>query len=709
LVRSLAVDGERDRMSDQAFTRLGWVIIAVATVTFAWFLTIGTGDLFVGRGLAEFFDLQARAIAHGHLAVPDGSLGPEGFVVGGRTYAYFGVFPSALRLPIFAITDRLDGRLSASSMLVAYVLAVRSCLRLLRGVRFLARPGTAWTRTGAIAALVTVALFALGSNLLFLASAAWVYHEAALWGAAGALASFAAIVSYLRRPRWQAAVAAGAWATVAWLSRGSVGLGPSVALGLIGLDHLFDFGLIRALAPRPPTQPEVLPSERGQPEGPARGEPEVRLRSSSSGRRRLGLVLLGASAFGAVAFGVVNTAKFGSPTVLPLDKQVGSQDPRPERARAMKAYHGTLFSKSLIPATVAQSLRPDVVALTPVFPYLRFTHVRPFDLGRPVFDTVEPTTGLTVTEPALLLGAATGVALAFRPRRRHQRHARTDGLRALRPLLLGAAVGALTPFTIAFIAQRYLTDVFPFLAVGVVATVAAIDRWSATSPPVGLRPALAVAMALSAAGVATTISTTWSFQHLEIPPTAAVRADALRTQANVGRHLGRPPAVRRGSALPSTVVADTVFVVGRCDGVYYGQPDQFWSPVERRAGVGVHRFRVPARDLDGADVVTVASVGEGTGRLRFILRVSSTGRAAAELHRGGSVVRGDPFRTSPGEDLVLDVNVDPNGNSVVLRTGDREVLFTFGPAQVLGPVVVGPGVREVPIPMPTCEALTRAR
>jgi len=717
-VRSPAMADEHDCVSDRLVATAGWAIIVVATLVFAWFITFGHGDLLATRPYAGFFDLQSRAMAHGHLWVPNGSLGDEGFVIDGRTYAYFGPFPSALRLPIFAVTDQLDGRLSALSMIVAYALALRGCLGLLRNARALVRPGISWTRNGALIALGAMVVFALGSNLFFLASAAWVYHEASLWGAAGVLASFAAITSYLRRPRWQAVAAAGAWATVAWLSRGSVGLGPSVALGLIGLDHLLDVGLVRALAPRPPvfsadalsgedpTSPTADPAADG---GPG-------LRVAGARRRRLGVALLAAGALGAVAFGLINTAKFGSPTALPLNKQVGSQHPLGNRQQAFKAYNGTLFSKRLIPVTVAHSLRPDLVAPTAVFPYLRFTHAAPFDLGHPVFDTVEPTAGLTVTEPALLFGAAAGIALAFRSRRPHrgrlrrERGATPDGLSALRPLLLGAAAGALTPFTIAFIAQRYLTDVFPLLAVGAVAAVAAVDRWSVATPPALLRPAVAVATVLAVIGLFVTVSTSWSFQRLMIPPSPKVRAEALRTQANVGRQLGRPPSVRRGPTLPAKVVTDAIFVVGGCDGVYFGQSDDFWSPVERRAGAGVHRLEVPAAALDRDQETTVVSVGEGPRRLLFTARPAGSGRLVMELHVGDGVVRGAPFDAPKGNDnLVLDVDVDPTRNAVSVTSGGRDLLFTFGRAEVSEPVTPSEGVREVPIPTPTCDALSRHR
>ena len=59
---------------------------------------------------------------HGHLSLPNGILGIEGFVHDGRTYTYFGLFPSIIRMPILLVTSSLDGKLTPSSMLLAWLL-----------------------------------------------------------------------------------------------------------------------------------------------------------------------------------------------------------------------------------------------------------------------------------------------------------------------------------------------------------------------------------------------------------------------------------------------------------------------------------------------------------------------------------------------------------------------------------------------------------
>ncbi len=53
-----------------------------------------------------FYDLQARAMFHGHLYLPNGKMGIEAFVHNGHDYTYFGIFPSLIRMPILLVTEQ---------------------------------------------------------------------------------------------------------------------------------------------------------------------------------------------------------------------------------------------------------------------------------------------------------------------------------------------------------------------------------------------------------------------------------------------------------------------------------------------------------------------------------------------------------------------------------------------------------------------------
>ncbi|QXC60175.1 hypothetical protein KSP35_17745 [Aquihabitans sp. G128] len=446
--------------TDRSFTRLAVAIGVLSTLAFAWFLTLGRGDVVQYRAFGEVFDLQARAFLHGRLSLPDGSLGFEGFVVHGKTYAYFGIFPSLLRMPLFLVTDHFDGRLSAVSMLVAYVIALWAATQVVRRTHALLRPGQPWTRPGLVAAAALLAVIGMGSNLLFLASGAWVYHEASLWGAAGVLASFAACLRFLDEGRLRSVVAAGLWAAVAWTSRGSVGLAPSAVLGLLALARLTGHPWLAVLAPPPerqpaPVAPVATPDEDElfvPDEAPVAGTATASVASARpatwSRDLRLGAALLVAAVAGALVFAAVNTAKFGGPTTLPMDEQVASAHPWPERKRALEVYDGSLFSARLIPSVVYQSLRPDLLAPTGVWPFVRFTAKRPPTPSGLVFDTVEPSAGLTVTSPLLLVLGVVGVGAALRRRRTFAGDPGLDeGVRAgvLRPFLLGGLAAAYAP------------------------------------------------------------------------------------------------------------------------------------------------------------------------------------------------------------------------------------------------------------------------
>ena len=75
----------------------------------------------------------------GHLAIPKGAIGVEAFVHNGHEYTYFGPFPSLIRMPILALTHAYDARLTAPSMLVAWILTAAFCSLLVWRVRVMMR------------------------------------------------------------------------------------------------------------------------------------------------------------------------------------------------------------------------------------------------------------------------------------------------------------------------------------------------------------------------------------------------------------------------------------------------------------------------------------------------------------------------------------------------------------------------------------------
>ena len=142
----VATDGEAMR-SALAVGRRRFVVaattgIALMAVPFLWILWSLWGPVNLLRPTVyenNFYDLQARAMFHGHLSLAPGSLGIEGFVHDGRTYTYFGLFPSIVRMPILLVTSSLDAKLTPTYMLLAWLLTGLFTSLLLWRVRFLVR------------------------------------------------------------------------------------------------------------------------------------------------------------------------------------------------------------------------------------------------------------------------------------------------------------------------------------------------------------------------------------------------------------------------------------------------------------------------------------------------------------------------------------------------------------------------------------------
>ncbi len=703
---------------------------AGSLLVFAWFVTVGRGDLTQSRVFSDVFDLQARAILQRRLSVPDGSLAFEGFVIDGRTYAYFGIFPSLIRLPVLVLTDRFDGELTAVSMLVAYVVAFWSTVRIVERTHRLLRPATPWTGTGLLAAGLLLAVAGAGSNLVFLASAAWVYHEAALWGAAGVLASFAATLRFVERPGLRSVVAAGAWAAVAWTSRGSVGLAPSIVLGLLGLAHLTSHRWLLVLVPPPERSDEDGPGREAGSAEPLGEEGGHLRRPAAPGPwrqdRRLGAALLISAVTGVVAFGAVNVAKFGSPSALPFDKQVASASPWPSRRAALAAYDGSLFSPRLIPSVAVQTFRPDLVGPTATWPFMRFTDVQPPARDGLPFDTVEPTAGLTVTSPFLLVLAGMGAVAVIRRRRRRRdaggpgRDGNGSALSAsvLRPFVIGGLAATYPPLTIAFIAQRYLADAMPLLIVAGATGAVVLDDYarrrnkSERGRQVVVRGVL---VTLALVSVVMTMAVTWSFQRFVSPPDRAARAAGVRTQVAVATVVGSPPEFERYVELPDRAPRPGLAVRGDCLGVYRGNPDGGWDAIEVSARGGDHRlsFRLDARSARGpmamlalgdeaANLVVAVVVDRSSARVQ-LFRNSVPGPLGVELEPGGGSHRVE-IQADP---TTAYVRVLVDGRSVLLETvGAPPVTTATAGRDPFGDLAPLAGtVTFEPTPTPTCDRL----
>ena len=394
-------------------------------------LTEARFDLFTRNAfLGGVHDAQARALLHGHWDVPASTLGIEAFKIDGRYYTYFGPWPTLLRMPVVALTHRLDGRLTVVSMIVACVVALAATSSVHRQLREALRPDAPFGRSEALWVGAFQFAVAMGSVVTFLGSRPLVYHEMELWGVAGALTTAATSIAFLRRQSVRSALLLGGAATITLLSRPSVGFGAVVTVGLVFL-------------------------------GALRGRTVAR-------DRRIVVALAAAAAVPVLLYGATNVARFGGPFSLPLDKQVFTTgDPATGlpadtlRQAALAANGDSLFGVKFAPTTLLQYGRPNALRFQSSFPWVNFPRWRAHVLGGVVFDTIDRSSSIPASMPGFTLLACFGVVALVRGRRGSPLHPS----RIVLPSVVGGAAGTVFVITIAYVAQRYLADFFPPLLV----------------------------------------------------------------------------------------------------------------------------------------------------------------------------------------------------------------------------------------------------
>jgi hypothetical protein len=361
-------------------------------------------DLFVNTGFSNnFYDEQARAFWHLRLQVPASVAGPEGFLIGGRTYLYYGPVLAVLRMPFVLFGHGVDGRLTRVSMVVAFAAACTATFHLGRNIAA-AWPQRSHRRVPMLVLSVVV------SPLLALAGWTSVYHETELW----AFALFIGTIALLAAARTEPTTSCITWAAVGSvatvLTRASVGYGAIAAVAITGA---------------------LLWRQR---------QPTVAVRA------------LGIALGGFVLNVVVNLAKFGTLLDLPADKQVLTIQ-NPHRAAWFAGNGGSFFSARFVRTTLVQYLRPDGVRFERLVPFVRFGPLA-HQFGSYPLEGNTPASSLTSSATLLLVAAVIGSVIVIRQRHWH-----------VWPWMLGALLGAVPTFIIGFVANRYLTDLLPLLVI----------------------------------------------------------------------------------------------------------------------------------------------------------------------------------------------------------------------------------------------------
>jgi hypothetical protein len=536
-VTDVAVGDEATERSDldtgrRRFIWASSIAIALTAVPFVWILVSDWGPPTLFRQTYfenNFFDLQARAIFHGHLSLPNGVLGIEGFVDHGRTYTYFGLFPSIIRMPILLLTSSLDGKLTPSSMLLAWMFTGLFASLLLWRVRILLRGDCAMGRSEATAYGILMATIMGGTIWMLLASIPYVFNEDISWSICLTLASLFALVGVVERPSYGRVLAAGLFILCANFDRATTGWACVVGACLVAVWFLLGFG--------------------GQE------------------NRRWFLPVLATGVIPLVLSSALNYAKFGVPFGVPITDQVWSHV-NAYRERFLVANHNSEVGTEFVPTNVVTYLRPDNLSFSRVFPFVTLPTSPPKALGGVLFDKLYRTAGVPASTPLLCLLSIWGVVTAFRPRA-VGRVART------RLLLLAAASAGAALMLWGYIGPRYLGDFVPFLvlasAVGLADIFRRLEGRRRRRLRIGAVSAIAVLALFSIAaniGMAIVPNEEW---------TTTQTLNYVGAQNAISDLTGHPlqGRVERGASLPPWAPAGQIYVVGDCSGLYISNGEDY--------------------------------------------------------------------------------------------------------------------------------------
>ncbi len=631
---------------------------------------IAAGSLFGG-----FYETQARAFHRFQWNVPLGSLGIEAFQIGLKQYEYYGPWPAIMRLPFMFLFPSMDGRWTQPSMLLALVVALVAASRLSWRIRGLVRADAPVTRVECFLVGLFTFVLAAGSVLLFLASQAWVYHEAEMWGCALALAAFDALTAYILEPRRSTLIATSVFAGMAILSRASVGFGAVLAIVVLGAATFT-----------------------------ARTRRLVGLPSAWDERRRAWLPIGVAAGTPIVAYMYVNYAKFQSLFVFPSTKQLFSQIGVYRKAM-LAQNHNSLFGFKFFPTALLQYIRPDALQFRSLVPFVEFprtAHV----IGGVLFDTIEPTSSVPSSMPIFAVLATIGFVAIVRGLFHRRRPADTattattagapngtsegtsdtaPGLGVLRIAIIGALASGFTVVPYSYIGQRYMSDFVPFLVIAGLGGLHLVLRWAIAKPrrvPVFVT-VMSVATAFSMwvnAGLA------YSYHHETdlVPEGSSGAFVAQQYSWHTAFPGGTAPYVRQGPTLPKPMARGTTFVVGDCQGVYWSQgntwpPSERWYAIARTKATGQFDLQVRFNHVADAKVEPiVVRHGEHT---QMVAALVTAGNLVSfgfytDGHREFRSSRADGFEFGPflkfipGHPYYLTVTLDPNNGQIsVIFTG----------------------------------------
>jgi hypothetical protein len=446
--------------------------------------------------------------------------------------------------------------------------------------------------------------------LVYLAALPWVYHEVYMWSVALALLVATCSIRLLSAPSRRRAVALGAAVACSILTRTTVGFGSVVC------------ALLCAVVLR-------------------RRQSLADVASGSQWRWALSAALVPLMLACSVTW-----AKFGSPfNFLPLDAQVWTQI-NAHRRDALAANGGGLTNLNFLPTTIRAYFDPRNLRLRPYFPYITLPASPPEAIGGAYFDQTYRTGSASAFMPMLILLAAGGVV--------HLGRLFARGRRSVAAVpVVGTAVAMFGVLGYGYMANRYLSDLMPFLVVGSCIGLARLD---------GGRPRTRSGRRMLASAIG--LATIWGVaaNSLVAYATSARVAEGSALRNYVQHQIDWSPEsaadtlVRRSPVLPEDAPADTLEVVGDCDALFVatGEVEEPWQVV---GGSTLHAKVLLHQPVDVAALEFVMFEGPGAAPLVGSIETDPSGLVRVAL--SGLFSRFGPWMPAPS-DGTLDVSIGLN-------------------------------------------------
>jgi hypothetical protein len=623
---------------------LGSALVLPLFLWLQWDLWSGTINPLRGVAYDTFYDFQARAMFHGHLYLPSGKMGIEAFVHDGHDYTYFGLFPSLIRMPIMLVTNRLDGQLTAPSILLAWIMtAVTSSLMLWR-LRILIRGSALMGRAEAAAHGVFIATILGGSVVLYLGATPFIYNEDFAWSIPLTVGSLFALLGVLESASWGRVIASGVLVTCTALNRSPPGWACCIAALLVA--GWFALG-------------------RG-------GE----------GNRRWVVPMVAVGIIPFLVSCAVTYAKFGIPIGLPMADQVWAKV-NAHRRYFLAANGGKAFSFAFLPSSLAAYFQPIGIRVSGIFPFITPPGAPAPWLAGAVMDQSYPTASFTDTSPLLLLLGIWGVVTAIRPKGVGMVH-------LTRIILLGAVAGAAGVLLWGYMSQRYLGDFMPFFIIaGAIGLIDVCRRLETRTQRVR-----GVVLGLVTAAGVYCIAVNLAIAAFPVSQwTSAQSARFISVQQSLSI-TSLASTVHRGSTVPTWGPAGQIFAMNNCSGLYLSNGNDFsdvpgqqiehfsWMPVEQSPSftraIGF-TFNRPLSALPGP--ITVMTYGKSRLVMERVPNVP--GEVQFHLYDSGTKVRWPypiswklPITSSViHHQLQILVTVDPNLHRMVVRWYNNETML----------------------------------